>query len=97
MRHTPLLMLLVCITLHMDAVAADTVLEAGTITHQAVSGTQVAAPAAVGVESSFGGPAAEPALPASGTHAGPFDLSTLLVAGLGLAGLAWMRRQARAL
>ena len=92
MRHTPLLVILLCITLSARVCAEDGgVVEASTI-------PMSAAVEAVSQESTFEGSAAASGMPAGGTNAaGSFDYSYFLVLTLGIAGLFWVRRQSQSL
>ena len=91
MRHTPLLVILLCITLSARVCAEDGgVVEASTI-------PMSAAVEAVPQESTFEGSAAETGSAGSSTAAGSFDYSYFLVLTLGIAGLFWVRRQSQSL
>ena len=88
MRKTPLLIFLLCISLHTE-VGADEPVRLSINSDQRA----VVLGGAVTNSTQLEGPVAEQ----SSTSTGAFDFSFYLVAGIGFAGLMWMRHQAQSL
>ena len=94
-RFTPLLIILLSIGLHSEVAANESASFSNSYDTQPVAA--VFAPvSAVRSDTEIGASVLSgPALGQSNTTAGSFDLSYLLVLGLGIGGLVWMRKQSR--
>ena len=89
MRKTPLLIFLLCISLHTE-VGADEPANLSVRSEQSAVSLGGAVTRSIQQNE---GPVAEP----SSTSTGAFDFSFYLVAGIGFAGLMWMRHQAQSI